>query len=95
MDRLNRTIAWFVRNPRTGQPAMAATPNPAILLWLATVAYRALADPSADADEKVSWIGTGALLAWALDELFRGCSPFRRVLGAGVLAWQAASLTLQ
>jgi hypothetical protein len=31
-------------------------------------------------------------LVWALDELLRGTSPFRRVLGAVVLGAQLAAL---
>ena len=31
-------------------------------------------------------IGKGALVVWALDELVRGASPVRRILGAVVLA---------
>ena len=39
-------------------------------------------------DTELRWIGAGALIVWALDELVRGASPFRRLLGAAVLAWQ-------
>ena len=31
-------------------------------------------------------IGTGALIIWAGDELIRGVNPFRRLVGAVVLA---------
>lgn len=33
-----------------------------------------------------------ALVWWAGDELLRGVNPFRRLLGAGVLAWAVAGL---
>ena len=36
----------------------------------------------------LSWVGTGALIAWGLDEVVRGTSPARRVLGAVVLAFE-------
>jgi hypothetical protein len=42
----------------------------------------------------VDGIRRGALLVWALDEVVRGASPFRRTLGAVVLATQLASLVL-
>ena len=38
--------------------------------------------------ETVAAIGKGALVVWALDELVRGASPVRRILGAVVLAVQ-------
>lgn len=37
---------------------------------------------------RIEGIRHGALLVWALDEVVRGASPFRRVLGAVVLAAQ-------
>jgi hypothetical protein len=33
-----------------------------------------------------------ALLFWAGDEILRGVNPWRRMLGAGVLAWELFSL---
>jgi hypothetical protein len=42
----------------------------------------------------VDGVRHGALLVWALDEVVRGASPFRRVLGAVVLVAQVASLAL-
>jgi len=40
----------------------------------------------------VNGIRHGALFVWALDEVVRGASPFRRALGAVILATQLASL---
>ena len=37
-------------------------------------------------------VGMGALIVWALDELVRGVSPFRRLLGAVVLTGQLVRL---
>jgi hypothetical protein len=42
----------------------------------------------------VDGVRHGALLVWALDEAVRGASPFRRTLGAVILAVQFASLVL-
>jgi hypothetical protein len=42
----------------------------------------------------VDGIRHGAILVWALDEVVRGDSPFRRTLGAVVLVIQLGSLTL-
>jgi hypothetical protein len=43
----------------------------------------------------VDGVRDGALLVWALDELVRGASPFRRLLGGVVLTAQLASLVLR
>jgi hypothetical protein len=39
-------------------------------------------------------VGHGAILVWSLDEVVRGASPFRRTLGAVILAAQPATLVL-
>ncbi len=76
---------WWVHD-RDGHLAIAMLPNPAIWVWvlcrgLAWIGWSGL-------DERtLRDLGTGALLVWAADELARGTSPFRRVLGAGVLVF--------
>jgi hypothetical protein len=54
-------------------------------VWLLSVvvAWTGLLD--SHRETVVTRIGQGALVAWALDELVRGSSPVRRVLGAVVL----------
>jgi hypothetical protein len=82
-----RILAWFVRDSRTGRIALAQVPNPAlgvwalttVLLWVGLFAHRAA---------ELRWIGAGALIAWGADEVIRGASPARRILGAVVLGWQ-------
>jgi hypothetical protein len=37
-------------------------------------------------------VGQGALVAWSLDELVRGSSPARRLLGAVVLVFMLVRL---
>jgi hypothetical protein len=65
---------------------LAQPPNPAIILWLVSVVvgWTGLLDEHRDA--VLTRIGQGALVAWSLDELLRGASPIRRVLGLVVLA---------
>lgn len=77
----------FIRN-RDGTVVVAQAPNPAISVFVIATVLRLL--PAGDYDTELRWIGTGALLVWALDEVFRGESPFRRVLGGLVLGWQAS-----
>jgi hypothetical protein len=40
------------------------------------------------------WGGTAALTWWAVDEVIRGSSPFRRALGGLVLAYLVVSTAL-
>lgn len=70
----------------SGRLAVIQLPNPALWVWLAATALRW--SPYDARDTELRWIGTGALIVWALDELVRGASPFRRLLGAVVLVWQ-------
>ena len=60
-------------------------------MWLLAVVLGWF-DLSAAHATAVDGVRHGALLVWALDEVVRGASPFRRVLGAVVLVWQVVSL---
>jgi hypothetical protein len=76
---------------RHGRLAVAQWPNAALWVWLAA---RVLdwADLTSLDEQTLRGIGTGALLVWALDEVLRGASPFRRVLGVVVLGGQLWAL---
>lgn len=82
-------VSRFFRNPRTGAVVVAQAPNTPILTWLAATLIALAWD---DRATELGWIGRGALLVWAIDEVVRGASPFRRVLGAVVLAFQLTAL---
>ncbi len=68
-------------------------PNPALWVWFVAVVL-GLLELSATHAATVDGIGRGALLVWALDEVVRGASPFRRLLGTVVLAGQLVPLVL-
>ena len=74
----------------SGRLVVVQVPNPALCVWIVATVLRRSAYDARDAE--LRWIGAGALIAWSLDELIRGASPFRRVLGAVVLAGQLWSL---
>ena len=61
-------------------------PNPA--LWAFFLATALRWSPWDARDTELLWLGRGALIAWAADELLRGDALLRRLLGAVVLAWQ-------
>lgn len=73
----------FVRDPRTGRVVVAQRPNPPLVAWGVLTLGAAVTSSHSQA---LSWAGTGALVAWSADEVLRGASPFRRVLGLVVLA---------
>lgn len=81
------TPRWWFRDPTTGRTVLGQAPNPAILVWVAAGLVRLL-DVLPDREQELRGVGTGALVVWALDELVRGATPFRRLLGAVVLGWQ-------
>lgn len=85
---MSRTDSFF--RDRSGQLALFQVPNPAIAVWLLATVLRW--SPYDSRDTELRWIGSGALIVWGLDELVRGAAPFRRLLGAVVLAWQLSNL---
>lgn len=86
------TFSWWFRDS-DGRLTLAQLPNPALWVWLVAVGV-GLLDLSDTNATTVAGIRHGALIVWSLDELARGASPFRRVLGAVVLVAQLVSLAL-
>ena len=77
---------------RNGQVTLAQWPNPALAVWLVTVLVGWTGVLGAARSTTLADVGMGALIVWALDELIRGVSPFRRLLGAVVLTGQLVRL---
>lgn len=71
---------------------LAQWPNPALAVWLVAVFVSWTGMLGAARSATLAGVGRGALVVWALDELVRGASPFRRLLGAVVLVAQLARL---
>ncbi len=90
-DRLG-SASWWLRDS-DGNLTLAQLPNPALWVWLAALLV-GLLDLSAAHTSAVDGVRHGALVVWGLDEVVRGASPFRRVLGAVVLVAQLVSLVL-
>ena len=86
------SASWWFRSS-DGRLTLWQLPNPALCVWLVTLVLGRF-DLSAAHTTAVDGVRHGALLVWALDEVVRGASPFRRLLGAVVLAAQLASLVL-
>ena len=85
-----RSASWWFRSS-DGRLAVWQLPNPALCVWIAAVVLGRF-PLSASHATAVDGVRRGALLVWALDEVVRGASPFRRLLGAVVLTSQVVSL---
>ena len=77
---------WWFRSS-DGTLTLWQWPNPALCVWLITLVLGWFPLSTAHATA-VDGIRHGALVVWALDEVVRGASPFRRMLGAAILAAQ-------
>ena len=87
---MRRWVSWFFTDPTSGRIAIVQAPNAAIDVFVAATILRWTSFDRIDTE--LRWVGAAALLVWGLDELLRGVSPFRRVLGAIVLGWQVVRL---
>lgn len=85
---MSRADAFF--RDGSGRFVLVQLPNPAI--WVFVVATVLRWSPYDGRDSELRWIGSGALIVWGLDELFRGATWFRRLLGLVVLGWQVRNL---
>ncbi len=69
-----------------GRLVLVQWPNPALGVFIVALGLRL--SPWDARDTELLWLGRGALIAWAADEVLRGDALVRRVLGAVVLSWQ-------
>ena len=86
-----RSLAWWFRDPSTGQIVLGQAPNTAMVVVQASAVTRALG-VLPERRRELGWIRAGALVVWSADELVRGTTPFRRLIGAVVLGFQLRRL---
>ena len=79
-------IDWLFRDRTTGRYVVAQTPNLSLGLFLVAAGLRWLLSPSGWFGTLLDGVALGAIVWWGVDELLRGVNPWRRLLGAGVLA---------
>ena len=74
---------WMFRNRRTGRITVAQFPNVALWIYFAMAGLRRVVTNGTAPRTAIDWIAVAALAWWAVDELFRGVNPWRRLLGLG------------
>jgi len=79
-------VTWLFRNRSTGRITVAQRPNLSLIVFALCFSARWLFSPVGMTAAVITIIGVAALLWWSFDEILRGANPFRRILGAGVLA---------
>lgn len=85
------SLRWWLCD-RNGDLTLVQWPNPALSVWLATTIVGSMGLLGVARSATLADIGQGALLVWALDELVRGASPVRKLLGALVSVAQLVRL---
>src|SRR5690349_17872372 len=91
---LARVIDWCFRDPSTGKLAIVQMPNLPLAVFLILSVVRSIVHPHGAVGTAVSVVAGAALIGWAVDEIVRGDSRFRRALGAVVLLAFAISLLM-
>lgn len=89
---LRRAFDWTFRSREDGRIVVAQLPNVPLGIFLVATAIDRLVELRGGAADLVHLVGTVALVVWAGDELVRGVNPFRRALGAVMLALVARRL---
>ncbi len=89
---MKAVLRWWFENRRTGEITVAQFPNWPLFAIAAAWIVRRFADAGSAVADIATVAATGLWLYWGADELIRGVNPWRRLLGAGVVAWQAARL---
>ena len=78
-----RTAArWLFEDRATGEIVVAQKPNVALWVLFGVAAVSVVMKPSGGWGRGVEVVELAALTVWALDEIFRGVNPWRRMLGA-------------
>ncbi len=87
-------LRWCFEDRGTGKIVVAQMPNLPMWIFLAAFAVKFLLHPAGRLGLAVEVIGAIGLVWWGSDELIRGVNPWRRLLGAGALAYVVVELVL-
>jgi hypothetical protein len=85
----------FFRNSETGKLAIVQLPNIPLAIFIVATLVRSAFHPHGAGGTALSVVGAVSLAWWSVDEIARGDSPFRRVLGGVVLVGTALGLLMR
>jgi hypothetical protein len=77
---------WTFRNRKTGRVTVAQFPNASLGIFLLASLVGRVVHLTDTPHAVVEVVAVASLGWWALDEMVRGVNPWRRLLGATVLA---------
>lgn len=90
--RLPQPLEWLFRDRETGGVTIAQLPNRPLTAFLALTVVRWVFRPQGSPGDVLRLTTGLALVWWAGDELVRGANPWRRILGATVVAFTVVGL---
>ncbi len=91
---MRRAFDWLFRHRATGNVVIGQFPNLTLATFMVCTLIRVVFHPDGVQGDALSLFGTVALVLWALDEIFRGVNPFRRISGGIVLCVIGAGVLL-
>jgi hypothetical protein len=84
-SRLQHVLDRVFRNPDSGRIAIVQMPNLPLVVFLLATGARLALDPHGAARTGLTVLAAVGIVWWSADEVLRGDSLFRRVLGGLVL----------
>jgi hypothetical protein len=87
-----KAIDWAFRSRETGRIVIVQWPNIVLVVFVLARGLDWLLDPDTPWSTVLAVVGTVAIVWWSIDELVRGVNPWRRLLGAALLAVQLVGL---
>ncbi len=85
-------LRWCFEDRSTGRIVVGQMPNMTLTIFAVAWTASKVVHPPGLTGRALPWVASASLALWSLDELIRGVNPWRRTLGAGVLAAEAISL---
>ena len=81
-------VRWCFEDRTTGRIVVAQFPNWALWLFFVALLIEIVLHPNGRWGLAVRVAKIAGLTIWAIDEIVRGANPWRRMLGAGALAYE-------
>jgi hypothetical protein len=89
---MRKFLVWFFRNRETGEVTIVQAPNLALWVVIAAGALLWFWPKPGGQHSALEIVFKGGLIFWAIDEIVRGVNPWRRCLGAAVLAYELTTI---